>query len=113
MTKFIQIYPTDLQNTEWLLIVQFVSTPKHGRRRRWELWQIINPILYVTRSDCQWRMLPQDLPPWQTVYGDFWRWTKGGLWVTINAARVKRILRCCLGVGWWSAPSIGLDGIAD
>jgi putative transposase len=91
MTKFTQTYPTDLQYTEWLLMVQFFPTSKRGRPRKWELWQIINAILYVTRSGCPWRMLPKDLPPWQTVYGYFWRWTKSGLWATVHAAVVRQV----------------------
>jgi len=55
------------------------------------MWQIINAILYVTRTGCQWRMLPKDMPPWQTVYGYFWRWTKSGLWATINATLVRQV----------------------
>lgn len=62
-----------------------------GRPRKWELWQIINAILYVVRTGCQWRMLPKDLPPWQTVYGYFRRWKKAGLWKQINEALVKKV----------------------
>ncbi len=51
----------------------------------------MNAILYVTRTGCQWRMLPKDLPPWQTVYGYFWRWTKSGLWATVNATLVRHV----------------------
>jgi len=91
MTKFTQTYPTDLQYTKWLLIVQFFPPPKRGRSRQWELGQIINASLYVTRTGCQWRMLPKDMPPWQTVYGYFWRWTKSGVWATINAALVRQV----------------------
>ena len=91
MTQFTQTYPTDLQNTEWLLIMQFFPPSKRGRPRQWEMWQIINAILYVTRTGCQWRMLPKDMPPWQTVYGYFWRWTKSGLWATINATLVRQV----------------------
>jgi putative transposase len=36
-------------------------------------------------------MLPKDLPPWQTVYGYFWRWTKSGRWATVNAALVRQV----------------------
>jgi len=36
-------------------------------------------------------MLPKDMPPWQTVYGYFWRWTKSGLWATINATLVRQV----------------------
>ncbi len=91
MTKFTQTYPTDLKYTEWTLLAQFFRPPKRGRPRKWELWQIVNAILYVTRTGCQWRMLPKDLPPWQTVYGYFRRWTRQGLWAQINAALVERV----------------------
>jgi putative transposase len=91
MARFTQTYPTDLQYSEWLLITQFFPTPTRGRPRKWDLWLIINAILYVTRTGCQWRMLPKGLPPWQTVYGYFWRWTKNGLWPQINAALVRQV----------------------
>ena len=91
MTKFTQIYPTDLQYSEWLLIKQFFPPCKRGRPRKWEMWQIINAILYVARTGCQWRMLPKDLPPWQTVYGYFWRWTRSGRWAEINALLVRQV----------------------
>ncbi len=81
MTKFIQTYPTDLKYNEWLLIAQFFPTPQRGHPRKWARWQIVNAILYVTRTGCQWRMLPKDLPPWQTVYGYFRRWTRQGVWM--------------------------------
>ncbi len=89
MAKFTQTYPTDLKYTEWQLIEQCFAPCKLGRPRKWEMWRIINAILYVTRTGCQWRMLPNDLPPWQTVYGYFWRWTRTGKWAPINALLVK------------------------
>ncbi len=91
MATFTQTYPTDLKYREWLLLVQFFPPPKRGRPRTWALWLIINAILYVTRTGCQWRMLPKDFPPWPTVYGYFWRWTRNGLWPQINAALVMRV----------------------
>jgi len=91
MTKFTQTYPTDLKYTEWMLLAEFFRPPRRGRPRKWERWQIVNAILYVTRTGCQWRMLPKDLPPWQTVYGYFRRWTRQGLWARINAALVEHV----------------------
>jgi putative transposase len=91
MTQFTQTYPTDLKYSEWLLIAPFFPSHQRGRPRKWEMWQIINAILYVTRTGCQWRMLPKDLPPWQTVYGYFWRWTKTGVWQQINATLVRKV----------------------
>ncbi len=91
MSQFTQTYPTDLKYTEWQLLAEFFGAPKRGHPRKWERWQIVNAILYVTRTGCQWRMLPKDLPPWQTVYGYFRRWTRQGLWERINAALVEQV----------------------
>jgi transposase len=67
MAKFTQTYPTDLKYTEWQLIADYCPIHRLGRPRKWEMWQILNAILYVVRTGCQWRMLPTDLPSWQTV----------------------------------------------
>ncbi len=91
MTKFTETYPTDLKYSEWTLIVQFFPDSKRGRPPKWERWQVVNAILYVARTGCQWRMLPRDLPPWQTVYGYFRRWTLQGLWAQVNAALVAHV----------------------
>jgi hypothetical protein len=47
MTKFTQTYPTDLKYTEWQLIEGFFPTNYTGRPRKWEMWQIVNAILFV------------------------------------------------------------------
>ena len=68
MVTLPQIYPTDLTTKEWTQLMSFFPPASHrGRPRKWELWQILNAILYVTRTGCQWRMLPRDFPPWATV----------------------------------------------
>ena len=74
-------YPSDLKEKEWLLIKQYfeqkniIGRPlKHNRR------DIINAIFYITKSGCQWRMLPQNYPPWQTVYDYFKKWCVIGTW---------------------------------
>jgi putative transposase len=91
MAKFTPTYPTDLKYTEWQQIVGFFPTFRRGRPRKWELWQIVNAILYVNRTGCQWRMLPVNFPPWRTVYGYYWRWKSLGVWAQINEALVKRV----------------------
>lgn len=85
-----QVYPTDLTTKEWHhLAVFFPPARGRGRPRKWAPWQIVNAILYVTRTGCQWRMLPRDFPPWQTVYGYFWRWQQSELWARLNTLLVK------------------------
>ena len=90
MAKFTQTYPTDLQYSEWEQIQPYFPASKLGRPRKWDMWLIINAIVYVNRTGCQWRMRPKDLPPWQTVYGYFWRWTRSGKWEPINALLVQQ-----------------------
>jgi len=90
MSILIQTYPTDLTIKEWTQLMSFFPPASHrGRPRKWAPWQILNAILYVTRTGCQWRMLPRDFPPWATVYGYFWRWTQNGLWARLNTVLVK------------------------
>src|SRR5258708_8398982 len=93
MTKFTQTYPTDLKYTEWQQIEQYFPPNKLGRPRKWDMWLIVNAIFYVTRTGCQWRMLPTNLPPWQTVYGYFGRWKRTGVYEQINATLAKQPLQ--------------------
>jgi transposase len=75
-------YPTDLTNAQWAIIEALLPEtepaapggrpPVHSKR------EIVNAILYLTRSGCAWRMLPKDLPPWRTVYGYFAQWRDDG-----------------------------------
>jgi len=91
MATFTQTYPTDLKYTEWQLISEFFPSNTVGRPLKWEKWQIIDGILYVNRTGCQWRMLPVNFPPWRTVYYYYWRWKGDGLWEQINEVLVKQV----------------------
>lgn len=59
-------YPTDLTNKRW----QVIKNPTNGqeRKQKYSLREIMNAILYVNKTDCQWRMLLSDFAPWQTAY---------------------------------------------
>jgi putative transposase len=90
MTKSTQTYPTDLNDTEWKLIEQYLprATPKGpGGRPREHTWrQIMNAVFYIVRSGCAWRLMPHDLPHWKTVYHYFRLWRKDGTWQKLNDA---------------------------
>ena len=61
------------------------STAKPGGRpRTTDMREVVNAIFYILRSGCQWRMLPQELPPYQTVYDYFWHWRRAGVWERIH-----------------------------
>jgi putative transposase len=64
-------YQTDLNDEQYGLLEPLVPTKQtdRGRPRTWPLREILNAIFYIVRSGCAWRLMPHDLPPWQTVYG--------------------------------------------
>ncbi len=55
-----------------------------GRPRKTELREVLNALLYIASTGCQWRMLPKDFPPYSTVQGYFYEWRATGLWLRIN-----------------------------
>ena len=87
MTEKRKTYPSDLSDAEWALLEPLVPAPKSGGRpASYPRREIVNGILYVLRSGCSWRMMPHDLPLWDTVYGYFSRWRKEGVWEQIHQA---------------------------
>jgi len=73
-------YPTDLSEEEWKIIepLFFRHRSKHSK------WEILNAIFYILRAGCSWRLLPNDFPPWQTVYSHFRDWQILGVWEKMN-----------------------------
>ena len=70
-------YPSDLTDAEWALIEPFIPPAKHGgRKREVDEREIVNGIMYVLSTGCQWRAIPKDLPRRSTVYDYFclWQW---------------------------------------
>jgi len=88
-----QAYPTDLNDTQWALIAPLLPKRQtsRGRPRTWSERDILNGILYIVRGGCGWRLMPHDLPPWQTVYGYYWQWRNTGVWEKINAVLVRQV----------------------
>ena len=82
-----QRYASDLTDAEWTLIEPHMPAAKRlGRPRETELRAVLDAILYIARSGCQWRMLPKDFPPFTTVQGYFYDWRDDGLFEKINFA---------------------------
>lgn len=84
-------YATDLTDNQWAKIEPLLPRPKSnlkkgGRPREVDLREIINACLYLNRTGCAWRMLPHDLPDWQTVRTYFDAWLKDGTWEYIHDA---------------------------
>lgn len=85
MLKSQQIYPTDLNDTQWSKIRPYLPTEASTGRPREHGWRtILNSIFYILQSGCAWRMLPSEMPPWKTIYHYFRLWRKDGTWERIN-----------------------------
>jgi transposase len=70
-------YPSDLTDDEWALIEPLIPPAKRGGGKRTvNLREVVNGLMYVLSTGCQWRAIPKDLPPRSTVHGyfDLWQW---------------------------------------
>jgi len=80
-------YPTDLTDSQWNLLEPLLPKPKNGGKKGGrpssDLRQIINALLYLNRTGCQWRMLPNNYACWRTIYGYFKKWSENGVWKNI------------------------------
>ena len=94
-------YPTDLSDEQWELL-QAVLPPRgchpggRGRPPKVDMRQILNGILYLNKTGCQWRMIPKDFGNWSTIYGYFTRWRRHGIWASLMEA-LRRFERRCEG----------------
>lgn len=95
-----QAYATDLNDAEWEALVAWIlASLPGGRPAKWSRREIVNAILYVLRTGCQWKLLPHDFPSYKTVYHYYRQWRRAGLWEHLNtflagtAAYAVRMLR--------------------
>jgi putative transposase len=79
-------YSTDLTNEQWSHLRILLPKPQGKGRRRssQEQRELVNAILYVIHTGCQWRELPHDFPNWQTVYGYYQSIVEAGVWEEVN-----------------------------
>jgi putative transposase len=99
-------YPSDLTDNAWRVLEPLVPHVEAGGRpadhaRR----EVVNAILYVLRTGCQWRALPHDLPPWKTVYTYFRTWRLNGTWKRLHDTLRRKVRRS---VGKQSEASAGI-----
>jgi putative transposase len=99
-------YASDLTDREWQLVARLLPKPKRvGRPREVDLRLVLNAMLYILATGCQWRALPKDFPPFTTVQYYFYNWRDTQLWRRINRALVERARRA---VGRRPSPSAGV-----
>ena len=77
-------YPSDLTDEQWAIVAPLIPPAKQsqhgGRPREVDMREVLNTLLYLNRSGCQWAMLPHDLLPKSTVYDYFAQWRDDGTW---------------------------------
>jgi putative transposase len=84
-------YLTDLTDEQWALVEPWLRPNRGpGRPTSVELREIVNALLYFTRTGCQWRLLPREFPPWTTVRYYFDKWTRDGTLEQLNARLVEQ-----------------------
>lgn len=80
-------YPSDLTDAEWALLEPLIPPAKRGgRRREVVVRDVLNGVMYILSTACQWRALPKDLPPRSTVHRYFQRWDYDGTLMKIHDA---------------------------
>ena len=70
-------YPSDVTDEEWALIAPLIPPARRGGNKRTvNLHEIVNGLMYILSTGCQWRAIPKDLPPRSTLhdYFDLWNW---------------------------------------
>ena len=99
-------YASDMTDAEWSLIAPFMPERcRLGRPRAVDLRMVVNAILYILATGCQWRALPHDHPARSTVQRYFYCWRGDGTWRRMNHALVQRA-RVAAGRG--TIPSLGI-----
>jgi putative transposase len=97
-------YASDLSDEQWELIRPLVEA-QVGRKARVIRRAIVNAILYVARTGCQWRLLPRDFPNWSTVYSCYHRWAWNGTLDKMHAA-LRAEVRSLYGKTPWPSAAI-------
>jgi len=99
-------YASDVTDEEWALIeAELPAVKKLGRPRTTALREVVNALLYMLTTGCQWRQLPKEFPPFSTVQRFFYRWRDDGLWRRINHELLMQVRAAS---GRQASPSAGV-----
>jgi transposase len=73
-------YPSDVSDDEWAFVAPYLTLMREDApQREYPLREVFNGLRYIVRTGAQWRMMPNDLPPWPTVYQQAQRWLDAGV----------------------------------
>ena len=97
MAKERRGYPSDVSDEEWALCAPYLALVREDAPpREHSLRAVFNALRYLVRSGCEWRMLPNDLPPWPAVHQQTQRWIKAGCFEAL-AHDLREVLRVAAG----------------
>lgn len=98
--------PSDLNDRKWGLVEPLLPEPHaRGRPRRVSLRKVVDAVLYISHTGCQWRQLPAHYPCWQTCYGYFREFLEQGVWKKVHDTLRARVRR---GAGRQERPTAGI-----
>jgi putative transposase len=84
-------YNTDVTDKQWEIIEPYFSGENRGKHLQTRSKRdLVNAVLYLNKAGCQWRLLPNDFPPYTTVWSFYRRAVKCGLWEKVMACLVKK-----------------------
>lgn len=96
-------YPSDVSDEEWAFVAPYLTLmTEEAPQREHLLREVFNGLRYLVRTGAPWRMLPNDLPPWYTVYQQTQRWLKASVFEAM-VQDLRALLR--LAQGRQAAPS--------
>jgi transposase len=99
-------YPSDLTDEEWALVAPLIPPPKPGGNKRTrDMREVVNGLMDVLSTGCQWRAIPKDLPPRSTVYGYFDRWDHDG---TVQRLHYALFVQCREQAGREASPTAAI-----
>ncbi len=86
-------YASDMTDAEWRLARKLPGRRRLGRPRKVDLRKVVEAVLFILSTGCQWRALPREFPPYSTVQGYFYAWRDTGRWHRIVRALVRQARR--------------------
>jgi transposase len=99
-------YPSDLTEEEWALIEPLIPPARPGgNTRSVKVREVLNGLMYVLSTGCQWRAIPKDLPPRSTVYDYFDRWSCDG---TLGRIHRELYVKCREQAGRQASPTAAI-----
>ena len=99
-------YPSDLTDEEWALVEPMIPPAKRGGGKRTVVMrEVVNGVMYILSTGCQWRALPKDLPPRSTVNDYFRRWDWDG---TLDRMHHALYVQCRELVGHEASPTAAI-----